>query len=68
MVNEFNILFSAKEIHVIKANLNHLILQAEYSEGLKKVTVYLLASKSYSPSNSFIQLSTTTPSVKVIID
>ena len=44
------------------------ILQVEYSEGLKTVRAYFSASKSSSPSNAFLQLSTSTPSVKVIID
>lgn len=42
-----------------------LVLQAKYSEGQKTASAYLWASKADSPSKSYIQLSTTTPSVKV---
>ena len=42
-----------------------LFLQAKYSEGQKTESAYLYAYKADSPSKSYIQLSTTTPSVKV---
>ena len=42
-----------------------LFLQAKYSEGQKTASASFGASKADSPSKSYIQLSTTTPSVKV---
>ena len=42
-----------------------LVLQAKYSEGQKTASAFFGASKADSPSKSYIQLSTTTPSVKV---
>ncbi|XP_078364931.1 CD109 antigen-like isoform X2 [Oculina patagonica] len=48
----------------IPSSAQYLSLQAEYSEGLRQVMAYFSASKSESPSNSFLQLSTTTSSVK----
>lgn len=48
----------------VPSSAYYVSLKAEYYEGLKGTWAYLSASKASSPSKSFLQLSTTTPSVK----
>lgn len=48
----------------IPSSANYLNLQAVYSESSWTSRGYFSASKSFSPSQSYVQLSTTTPSVK----